>query len=359
MHKHRSSIFSSETLDSRSIPKAWWLSIAFAAFIVAASELLLRLLIGSGISSFDYWTKEAGIKYEWYREQRVTPDYVVIGDSTAARNFDSIAIEAELQNEKVFNLGTPGNFPLALQATAFTVLKNRPAPKVVVLSQIPHSFYESEYVSSREALIINSRATRHLNQNLYASDYLVLTRAYDHRFRILKILLGREDSDNAPPLQGFMPDKRPPAPRLVPDRYTSSAEPSSKRLDSVLHLARLASESGFKLIVTLPVQLDIPAQPRVERHWRWLQEKSKEYGFAILDMRTLARFEHNNFTDTFHLNPAGAKKQSEALGRAIGLCLGKQQWRSCLADRERQPVDLVSDPGWYFESTETHGADHL
>lgn len=90
MGKYRSSIFSSDTLKLASVPKTWFYSLLLSATIVLLCELAAQSLLEPTGRFPDYWNREAAIKFEWYRrvvQAGQTPDVLIIGDSTAARNY--------------------------------------------------------------------------------------------------------------------------------------------------------------------------------------------------------------------------------------------------------------------------------
>ena len=343
MQKRLSSIFSSDTLTLHGTPATWWLSLLLAIVLVAGAEAAVRVLLGDELAPQDYRDEQDGEKYEWFRSLDVVPDLVIVGDSTAARNFSPAAIEETLPSLSAFNLGTPGNFQLSQRETAYHLLDGESVPDVVIMSMAAHTYYDSDVVADKESLVRASRAARYLDGRRNATDYVRLARAYDHRSRLVARLRGLEASLREPPHKGFMPRHSVGVPLFVPDTYFDDVPPVPERLETILDLARLAKRRGFRLIVAVPIQVDEPGQVREQRYLDWLEA---QFDFGVLDMQSVARMEYDDFSDIYHLLPDGAEKQSRALGTVLAECLPKPDWRACLSDREVFSLELVAHPRW-------------
>jgi hypothetical protein len=307
------------------VPGSWWRTVLLALLLVVSTEIGARALLGTELLPDDYWDAETGQKFEWYRRLDADHaiDILIIGDSTAARNFAPLAIEEQLNGATAFNLGSPGNFPLALRESTFPLLRRGPVPRVVVLSQFVDSYYPSAAADDLERGILTSRAVRVLNDRRVASDHLAIAQLYRNR-RVIRERLAGEKWIDAPELKGFMPDRRTAEEVAAREtrreaartgRVRETAVPA--RLRTVDELAAMARERGFTLVVLIPDQRDARSEAILADHRRWLRARSGELGFEVLDMAEAIALEPGDFIDTVHLSPTGAVNQSRALGRLL------------------------------------------
>jgi hypothetical protein len=247
---------------------------------------------------------------------------LVVGDSTAARDFDPAAIlEALPPGADAYNLAWPGNFPLAFRCTTLPLLAEAPAvPKVVVAAFTPNGFADTERVRRFEAGILSSEACRRAAGDMVPGDYLKLTR------------LGRAFSSAPAPRDeagtgatelGFMPLEGRSTERRGREERGRRADDdvrsvTAERVAIIDDLGRVAKDRGFSLIVVVP-----PVAPKERdgnvyvEYARELARAAAEHGFTAIDWRHPEGYGRESFYDSVHLNAEAARRLSRELGEVM------------------------------------------
>ena len=304
------------------MPKGWLASVLLVLGVVIAAEFAVRALLAPvGPDLWTYWNVEAAPKFEWYRQQALsgkTPEVVAVGDSLAARNFDPAAFSAAAGGVSAYNLGWPGMFPRAFQEIVPVFLETGEAPRFIILMQSTPSFIEDERVRRNEAGILSSIIARRQAGEAIAADYIALSRLYLARREVVRYWLKRKALLQRPPLDGFMPHKRPSDSLPIdPDKETmptGGLDPGRLAVDT--RLFDLAQRRGIHVIAVLP-PLEVSHMPAyVDAYAHWLKQQEAEYPgvLSIWDLRDTDAVTRRDFKDSMHLWGDGAARFSSALG---------------------------------------------
>jgi hypothetical protein len=320
--RSRSSIFSFDTLRLNGRAPAGFFRAALLALALSiAAEGTARMVIPAEGPRDEYWSRGAAVKFETYRERANagrTPAVLVVGDSTAARDFDPVAI-AESTGLDAYNLAWPGNFPLAFRCTTIPLLASASnVPRVVVASFTPNGFSDTERIQRFEAGIVTSDICRRAAGDRIPADFIRLT--------LLGRTLARGDSkepDMTATELGFMPlegrsqeaSRREDRARREKDDVRSI---TAERFEVVRELGRIARERGFTLVVVVP-----PVAPKERdgnvyaEYTRALGQASADLGFTVIDWRHPEGYGRESFYDSVHLNAEAARRFSLELGRVV------------------------------------------
>jgi hypothetical protein len=322
--RSRSSIFSFDTLRLNGrAPTGFFRAVLLALALSIAAEGAARMVIPAEGPRDEYWSRGAAAKFETYRERADAgspPAVLVVGDSTAARDFDPAAIAEVLPpGFDAYNLAWPGNFPLAFRCTTIPLLASAASvPRVVVAAFTPNGFSDTERVQRFEAGIMTSDICRRAEGARIPADFLRLT--------LLGRALSRGDAtepDMAATELGFMPlagrsqerSRREDRARREKDDVRSI---TAERFEVVRELGRIARERGFALVVVVP-----PVAPKERdgnvyaEYTRALAHSSAELGFTVIDWRHPEGYDRDAFYDPVHLNAEAARRFSRELGRVV------------------------------------------
>ena len=329
MGKSRSSIFSFKTLDLSQIPGSFWYCLILTLIGILAIEGLCRIAMRPlGNYTWAYWDSNAMLKFEWFRElaeQGNPPDLIAMGDSTGARDFDPESFNRTAENIDAYNLTWPANFPLALEATTFPLLKEaKDCPETIFLLQSPKAYKDLDEVIRFEESILSSALVRRYQENYSLIDYIDMTRVYRSIPLLRKYWLEGKPVITPPPHLGFMPTE---GPGNLPEEGKDSSPRQPSRDDllpfsparrETLHsLCTIAQKRGIRLIVVLaPVYSNSLPETFLE-HREWLNQKKKVWDFELWDYYQCDFLMREHFWDLYHLNPEGARLFSEELGRRI------------------------------------------
>ena len=292
-----------------------------------------------------YWADDAKAKFEPYRLLTLgdqAPEIVIVGDSTGARDFDPLAIEAALPaNMRVYNLAYPGNFPRAFKLSTLPLLKFPHAPpRLVILSFAPNAFFENQSTRKSEDQILDSPICRERDTDRWAWTRLAVSNLGSLR---ANWQFWKRDAVSLPKDRGFLllegsgPTK--PAKLLERSRYDASEQrdhreyaragtladdapiPDAARLDVVRDLATLARDRGFRLLVIVPPHLEMRVygrpHPIFEAYREAIVRLGVELGFHVLDWNDPPFLDPEDYYDWGHLNRIGAAKMSAELANLL------------------------------------------
>ena len=318
MRKFLSSIFSSDPAWPRDIPRPWLWSILGALILVAGAEALARAATAPmGPRLWQYWSSEAGRKYEWYRRLASAGEtyrVVAVGDSLAARNFDPAAF-TETSGSEAYNLGWPGMFPLAFDRVIPPMLEQGTPPEYVFLFQVPHSFVDNEGTRFNEAGVLDGLIGRKADGESLPGDYLALVRIYALRREVFGYWLRGQAPVTQPPLLGFMPlDAHNQAEFNSEDAGTVELDPN--RLDVDRRFFDLAERRGFRIIVVLtPTVAEQPDSAESQfKPWVEAQAAARPDSLTVWDMTESDIVPVEHYEDNAHFLAEGAAEFSAVLG---------------------------------------------
>jgi hypothetical protein len=324
--RSRSSIFSFDTLRlGGRAPAGFFRAVLLALALSMACEGAARVVLPADSRRDEYWSPEAAAKFETYRERAESgraPAVLVVGDSTAVRDFDPAAI-AETSGGDAYNLAWPGNFPLAFRCTTIPLLAGAASvPRVVVAAFTPNGFTETERVRRFEAGILTSDVCRRSAGEAIPSDFVRLTKLG----RVLGARFAPRDAVGEMTESGFMPlEGRSPKRTRREERGGEEAEARAvraERFEVVRRLGRLARERGFTLLVVIPpIEQEDRAGSAYFEYKRELERAAAEYGFTALDWRHLDGYGRESFYDSVHLNAEAARRLSRELGAVVRAAL--------------------------------------
>jgi hypothetical protein len=288
--------------------------------VVSLAEVASRLMLGGVGDRWEYWDKLAAIKFGDYRTRAAsasTPDVVIIGDSTGARDFDPLSMaSSSLQGRDIYNLAWPGNFPFALQVTTFPLLREPyQAPKIVIASLSPGSFSTNRRAQEFEQEILASTYSQHMLGKYSLADRLYLPRLRNSLPFLIDLYKPNSEFEQLRKNRGFMPVNEG---AYQPPKSNDLKVLDPGRLAVMTELAQLSKDRNFKLVVVIPPvteRADADTALLYEDYLRHLRLAQAQFGFIILDKRHSNFLSPELFTDGIHLNRAGAVLFSKELGR--------------------------------------------
>jgi hypothetical protein len=324
MRVSHSSIFSFETLRlGRPAPADFLKGVVVAVALLGLAEAGARLMLRSVGDSWAYWDETSAAKFEAYRQYSTahSVDVLVIGDSTGAFDLDPKALASVLpEGTDVYNLASPGAFPLASRQTSVPLLEqSSPRPRLVVVSFSPASF-ETDFAARRfEDEILDSPYCQgvrfgplsprcfYLQWVLRALPYLRDANRLDERIR------------NAWEARGYLPPAATPKAPIgneSPAARSGALPPfDPRRVEILCEINRLARDQGCRLVVLVP---PIQADERLVRHYvSEFERAAQSCDFTLLDRTRPAYLAGEHFTDGIHLNPEGAARFSQEVGREL------------------------------------------
>jgi hypothetical protein len=326
MQRFPLSIFSFESFSSLGRPPRRVLqTLVLTVLLLCVSEVGAHILLRPLGRFPDYWDVKAASKYEYYRmemDRGLIPAFIVIGDSTAARNIDPAILEHSCGLGHGLNLGWPANYPLAMRCTTFPLLNDGKTPKLVILSLASTGFVDSERTKRFEQSILSSYACREIRGETMISHYIYLARLR----RALSFLPSRNSLQSTalqpPPLNGFMPiDLKTGTERKFPEAEKDDmpSDLASERLSVITDMARLAQARRFALVVLVPPLKSVSATMQIiqTKYLNALSQAEKQYRFTVIDCERMEGRDLLTFYDNVHLDQAGAEIFSSFLGREL------------------------------------------
>ena len=321
MQKFPSSIFSSETLQADVVRTGAVKATILALLITVLAETACRWMLEPIGRRWEYWDPVAADKFEYYRSRLGTnvPDVVIVGDSTAARNFSPEALEAKFAlGTDVFNLGWPGNFPMAFRHSTMDLFGNGNVPRLVIVSFSPSSFVNGVRVSQIEDAILGSPFCRHSAGETSIGQYVYLSRLRDARPFAGAFFTGlglnvRPADDGAMLLDG----RKETVPQTL--QPPSESGLSDARLNVLDEFVQRLQNGGSDVLLVLPPAATserlsgVPAAYLA--HLNQLCDQSPHV--TLFNSREDAQLDSTDFWDAGHLNRAGATKFSKRIGAAI------------------------------------------
>lgn len=314
MPMFRSSIFSSDTLaECNPRGSGSWQAVVAALCLVAAAEVIARTAVAPLGAYWEYWTPAAATKFETYRGQvqrGTPPQLLAVGDSTAARDIEPAVVADAAAARDAFNLGWPANFPLAFRESTLPLLQADVAPRTVVASFSPASFFDSTRVRRFEESILSSSYARRLKGERQVSDVVFLS-------RLRAGLPFRKNWWGRRPLPlstdaGFMPLNGTDTAVDVAEENEPFAD---ERFGVLEQLAAAGRAHGFDVVIVVPPRL-APTPARAEQEQVYVA-RLKASGLHFLDFRDAAFLGREHFYDSGHLNREGARIFSRRLGEAL------------------------------------------
>jgi len=202
---------------------------------------------------------------------------------------------------------------MALAVTTLPLLRDGPAPRLVLVCVSPPTFQDKKQFVRIEEGILSSPICRREQGEWLASEHLHLARLR-RSVPYYRSWWTGEGLDAEPPLRGFMPqDGRPTEQSLrqntPEDLAGQSVELAPARLGVIEEMARIAARRGFRLAVVLPPVIDRRAlyELSVRQYAVHLRAAQKQLGFEVLDYTRADVVPLEGFLDLFHLNRQGAR----------------------------------------------------
>ncbi|WP_146372618.1 hypothetical protein [Symmachiella macrocystis] len=288
--------------------------VIVAGLLLVAGEAASRVALKPVGTLWEYWNPEAAVKFRWYRDVCESstaddvhmPDILVVGDSTAARDFDPVELESQIApGYEVYNLGWPANFPMAFQSSTIPMLRDgQRVPSVVVASFSPSAFADDATVHRFEANILHSAYCRRQREGTLIQDFLWMTRIRP-ALRWQKLWFSGKQP-GPPPRKGFYPlDGHEEKSELGGHR--DELRLSENRLDVLRELVELSSERNFQLVIVIPPIQNVDAIPEVTEFRRALETICKTENCHVVDCLNVEGGSQKYFWNVTHLNQDGAK----------------------------------------------------
>lgn len=316
--KYLSSIFSFDTLCvSRKQFHTPFISVATAVAIICIGELMAGWIAKRYDGRWQYWSPAAAEKFEHYREickSGTAPTLLVIGDSTAYRNFDpnEFSVSGQLKDEELWSLAWDGMFALAQQEVTLPLLTSglrRPA--TIVVSMSPRGFFVGDRPTPAEVSISNSPICRRNFGDFVLGDWFHLPRV----FPVAKYWVAKRSGalDDGLKLNGFGP---------IEGEFTDKDQDSyseenltESRVKLIERLGKFSQSTNVELCFVIPPAFNpTPDLSRIRKLYRqMLIEKSAAFGFQVVSPDELVKFDQNDFLDPSHLNSRGAAKLSRVV----------------------------------------------
>lgn len=309
MQKFPSSIFSFETLTTQGwLTTSRVVALVVALAVLVGAEATARLALEPTKEYWEYWDKSAADHFLWYRRIAISqaPVNVVIGDSTASRNFDPKALSEAFGQESCFNLGWPANFPLALEKSTIPLLSEPYLPpKRLILSLSPNAFTDHQLNRKFEAPILRSPLARRLEGETLVADYLYLARLNTAKKFSASWFTGkklfREPSDGGALL---LEGREERARENLEEREERSVV--QHRFQVIERIVELANQRSMKLVVVIPPRQFETRQDIESDFLDRLYMLQAQTDFQVVDCRRLALLRIEHFHDPGHLNREGA-----------------------------------------------------
>ena len=325
--KFPSSIFNFEALRSVDVPRHWWASIVLMFILLAGAEAGARYLMGPiGDNLWAYGSAGFSRSFEWYRHlanNGVTPEVIVIGDSTGARNFDPVAFAKASGVEGVYSLARAGNFPLALRSNTLPLLATGKPPEFVVLLQWPGSLRDDPRVQQIESGALSPILEARQADRFLITDFSYVSRLFQARTYLVSYWLRGEALLYPPENLGYSPFFReaevestaiaPSAPRREEAFF------SPERQSVIRELVDLAHERGFLVVAVVGPFRAGEHYSVANQHLEWLRSLGASAcgSLAVVDLRQPKYLDSSQFKDNNHLYSDGAALFSSNLADVI------------------------------------------
>jgi hypothetical protein len=349
MSRRRSSIFSFDTLAQfQWPPRDAFVALVVALGVFVSAELAARAALKPVGRYWEYWSPAAATKFEWFRRQAESGnpyDIVIVGDSTAANNLDPASIRNAVAGAPtVYNLGWPANFPLAFEESTVPLFDRLPGPPALLLVSFnPQGFVTTPNVLRFEAGIRSSALCKRIETGWVMGDILNLARVRS-ALPLWKDRWLREISWDAPPKdEGFIPHGGKNAVHSDATADSTGDQPplplESARFEAILKMARVAKANGIELVVLVPPRREVSAahEKLVDEYVDRLKDASPDMGFRMIDGRNSGLVAADDFSDAVHLNVAGARRFSQAIGARL------RRTEEIKAADSRDPLNAATD----------------
>lgn len=313
--KFLSSIFSFETLKAVDLPGHWRASIGLLLLLLVSAELAARILMAPvGEHLWAYSPTASSGSFEWYRHLATsgrTPEVIVIGDSTGARNFDPEAFAAHTEFDDVYSLARAGNFPLALRSNTLPLLEVGDPPNVVLLLQSAGSFRDDPRVGQIERGALSPILEARRDGRRVVTDYLYVARLFPARSLLRRYWIHRQPLLIPYGVGSFSPfEKSDQIANTAATRFPAIEDVkfSAERREVILELIEIAREREIPLIAVIGPQRDLGEDTVTALHLQWLRElEAATCGdIAVLDLRNAPYVEFADYKDNIHLYSDGA-----------------------------------------------------
>ena len=325
MTRSRSSIFSSNTLDlSGPRPRGVVATALVALALVLVGEWFARAAVAPIGDRWQYWDAAAAPKFSVYRtlvQEGRTPDVVIVGDSTAARDIDPAHLPRESGGAPTaYNLAWPANFPLAFRWTTAPLLEEGGTPpRVVVVSLAPTGFLDDARVQRFEAGVLSSPYVRIAKGDSLVAEWSYLARV--RRSMPWRAAWFGGAGLEAPDAAGaYMPLRAAPASAEARDDEPAvRVQLSEERLDVLAALFRTGQDRGFRILLVIPPRI-APSSMRLAveaQYLAWIRSHAQLDHVELADLREPEFLDATCFADAGHLNPVGAKKLSKHLAPRV------------------------------------------
>ena len=324
MAQSRSSISSSSSLELRSLPLSWVLSVCLCMTMVFSGELAARWLLAPIGDVWAYWGDEMGNRFGWYQdlvERGEVPEVLFIGDSVGARNIDALAF-SRTAGVGAFSLCFTGNFPLALRALTYPMLQRETTPSTVFLVQSPRSYADSDDVRLIEQGPLSCVMARRRTGEQAVADHVFLCRLYPARRYLRSYWLAGAPVLREPPRGGSLLFRRPEATQPMPKpRQRPAAAPvfDPLRRETLHELIGIARSNGFRVnVLVCPVAYPESAAG-FDEHLDWLRSVVRASGGVaqLWDLTGHRGLRLDDFKDKTHLWGDAATRFSRFLGQTF------------------------------------------
>lgn len=328
MRKLRSSIFSSNTLDLKDARLGEYFRVLLVTLLlIAGAELGVRVLLRHAGNTWQYWDEAAAVKFEYYQKLAAAEDYpdvLIVGDSTAARDFAPESMQQVLPQSTIYNLAYPANFPLAFRCTTIPLLQlSQKAPKVVIIQFSPSSFLDSKNTVHFEQSILTSPLCKKWAGQPLAAEHIYLARFWP----IFKFQSQWNHwwAGQRPPEQplygGFMPLEPVQTDLSVQTFKGQPVTLSDERFAVVLDTIKIVQQRGSKVVVVIPPFYGNYSKDIVDSYLGMLKAAATEEPFLVIDGREVPDLTKDKFYDYVHLDKNGAEIFSAYIAQQIAAYL--------------------------------------
>jgi hypothetical protein len=303
-------------------------AFVLALLVVLAAEGAARMLITT--DDWRYWGPTPAVKQEML-DQMITregvPDVLFLGDSTAAYDFRPKSFD-EASGLRSFNMGVPGNVPLAFDASIRMGLLSEleQQPRFYVVSFVPTGFFHVAWVERVEQSILTSPISRS-NRGLHVwGDYIAMARAQGNwrigstRSYVHPMVYNEAGFEDITLIEKARPRTRlekvlPLAPlRLTQTRHHPDRVSFAERLQALANLVSHARDNDVQLIITIPrLRRSELKRRRFQRFKTAVNRLGRANGVPIWD------YSSSKFPLAIgnHMGQEGASEFSAHLGRRI------------------------------------------